>query len=117
MRAHGVPSFPDPVNGRLMLRTTKGGPLDPSDPHFQAAQQSCKSLAPAGVGSGSDPAQQAQMLKFVDCMRKNGVPKFPDPGADGRIMFQQGTGVDPNSPAFQSAQAKCADLMPGGGPK
>jgi hypothetical protein len=38
-------------------------------------------------------------------MRANGVPNFPDPNGQGVI---QGTGIDPNSAAFQAAQQKCS---------
>jgi hypothetical protein len=114
MRKNGVPTFPDPVNGRLQLQVTKGGPLDPSNPKFQSAQQACKSLEPAGLYSGANQSssQQQASLKFVQCMRKNGVPNFPDP-QDGRFLI--GNGVDPNSPQFQKAMQACRQLLPGGG--
>lgn len=113
MREHGVPSFPDPVNGQLQLRVTKGGPLDPSSPQFQSAQQACKSLEPPNLqgGSGQSNQQQDQMLKFVSCMRQHGVTDFPDP-QNGRFVITGG--VDPNSPAFQSAMTACRKLLPGG---
>jgi hypothetical protein len=115
MRSHGVPGFPDPVNGRLLLQGTKGGPVDPDSPQFQAAEKACKSLAPPGIGgSGQNTQQQNQMLKFVSCMRKNGVPDFPDPEG-GKITIKGGT-VDPNSPQFQAAQKTCQKLLPGGAP-
>jgi hypothetical protein len=47
-------------------------------------------------------------------MRANGVPDFPDPSSSGG--FQIGPGVDPTSPVFQTAQAKCQKLMGGGFP-
>ena len=113
MREHGVPSFPDPVNGQLRLQVTKGGPLDPSSPGFQAAQQACKSLEPPGLqsGSGQSTQQQSQMLEFVSCMRQHGVSNFPDP-SNGRFVITGG--VDPNSPQFQSAMQACRKLLPGG---
>lgn len=71
------------------------------------------------TGSGSRPSQ-AQMeqdaLKYSGCMRSNGVPHFPDPTAGGGFQFQTGSGIDPSSPAFTAAQAKCSKLLPGGGP-
>jgi len=47
-------------------------------------------------------------------MRTNGVPNFPDPKGGGGI--QLGPGMNPRSPAFQSAHSKCKHLLPGGGP-
>jgi hypothetical protein len=111
MRSHGVESFPDPVNGQLPLRVTKGGDLDPNSPQFQSAQRACQSLAPSGVvNPAPSTSQQDQSLEFVSCMRKNGVPDFPDP-QNGQFTI---TGVDPNSPQFQSAIGKCQNLIPGG---
>jgi hypothetical protein len=116
MRKNGLPSFPDPVNGQLQLMVTKGGALDPDSPQFQAAQKACKSFEPPGLGSGAgqNPQQQSQMLKYVSCMRKNGVPDFPDPQG-GTIKFTGGK-VDPNSAQFKSAMQTCRKLLSGGAP-
>jgi hypothetical protein len=46
-------------------------------------------------------------------MRANGVPSFPDPNP-GIAGFPVG-GL-PASPATRTAQAKCHNLLPGGGP-
>ena len=51
-------------------------------------------------------------MKLSACMRSNGVPNFPDPNAQGVI---QGSGIDPNSPAFQKAMQTCQKLTPNGG--
>jgi hypothetical protein len=111
MRKNGVPEFPDPVNGRVQLKARKGSGLDPESPQFKAAEQACKALAPNGGASGgrTDPA----MLKFAQCMRKNGVPNFPDPDG-GKLIIRPDQGVDPNSPQFQAAQKACRKLLPGG---
>jgi hypothetical protein len=115
MRANGAPSFPDPVDGRLQLQVKPGSDLDPNSPTFQAAQKACKSLEPAGVSKGGGgQAQQDAMLKFVSCMRKNGVPNFPDPQPDGRMLINPAAGVDPGSAVFKAAQTTCQKLLPGG---
>jgi hypothetical protein len=115
MRENGVPSYPDPVDGRLQLQARKGSDLDPESATFKAAVEKCESLEPAGLQQqGQDPAQQAQMLKWVACMRENGVPNMPDPQADGRMLMDGNSGVDPDSQAFKDAQTKCRDQLPGG---
>ena len=48
-------------------------------------------------------------------MRADGVPNFPDPQPGGGFMFKAGTGIDPSSPAFKAAQAKCSKFLPSGG--
>jgi hypothetical protein len=58
-------------------------------------------------------------VKFAACMRKHGVPNFPDPNSQGGIQISpsSGSGLDPNSPTFQAAQKACGSkLGPGGGP-
>jgi hypothetical protein len=54
----------------------------------------------------------AQLLKYAACMRKHGVPNFPDPSANDGFALQ----MDPSSPGFVAAQATCHKLLPGGGP-
>ncbi len=66
----------------------------------------------AGSGPSSPGALDSEALAFSKCMRANGVPDFPDPNAGGGFVFQQGAGVNPSSPLFEAAQAKCQKLMP-----
>jgi hypothetical protein len=49
-------------------------------------------------------------LKFAECMRSHDVPNFPDPGASGG-GFHPMAGVNPSSPAFQSANTACNKLL------
>lgn len=53
--------------------------------------------------------------KFSECMRKHGVTNFPDPNGQGVILIHSGMGIDPGSPAFQSARSVCEKLLPNGG--
>lgn len=78
------------------------------------ALAACGSSAKSSTGSGS--SLEAAGVKFAACMRSHGVPTFPDPGASGGIQFSTGSGIDPQSPAFQSARSACSKLLPGGGP-
>jgi hypothetical protein len=60
---------------------------------------------------GSDPA-----LQLARCMRAHGVSNFPDPRPGGGGI-QLGPGVNPQSPAFQSAKRACKEFFPdNGGP-
>jgi hypothetical protein len=65
--------------------------------------------------AGAKPNQSA-FLAFSICMRSHGVPKFPDPSSTGGIQISIGSGIDPQSPAFQAARQHCRRLLPGGGP-
>jgi hypothetical protein len=68
-----------------------------------------------GTGTSAKTASD-QALKFASCMRSNGVPNFPDASAGGGIQISPGSGLNPQSPAFQAAQKACGKLLPGGGP-
>lgn len=53
--------------------------------------------------------------KFSTCMRKHGLPSYPDPNGQGVITIHSGMGLDPGSPTFRSAQSVCEKLLPNGG--
>jgi hypothetical protein len=55
-------------------------------------------------------------LAFAKCMRSNGVPAFPDPSPVRGELFALPSGVDPASPGFMAAQAKCHRLLGAGPP-
>lgn len=129
MRSHGMPNFPDPVqgaNGSIGLQI-KGGPgtgLDPSSAAFQSAQNACKSLLPnGGVTKPMTPAEQQKWLSWASCIRHHGIPDFPDPqfgnGGGVRITTQGGAGksLGPDDPQMQAAQNACKALMPSLGGK
>jgi hypothetical protein len=136
MRANGVPNFPDPgsnggggvqinasqSSGSGQTLTVNGVPV--SAPAFQAANQKCQKDLPKGGGPPISSAQlnrlRAGALAVARCMRAHGVPNFPDPivgrGPGGRGVGMKvgiggpGSGIDPSSPAFQSAQKLCGPL-------
>jgi len=139
MRSHGVPQFPDPGSSGAFGLQKGSGPggqnsisvdghtLNVSAPAFQHAMQACHKYQPKGPPLTS--AQIAQLkqgaLKMAQCMRRNGVPNFPDPqvttgpGGNG-IAVRMGLGntggsqaaqLNPRSPAFQKAMNKCGALM------
>lgn len=54
------------------------------------------------------------LIAFSKCMRAHGVTNFPDPSSTGLNL--NGTGINPQSPAFRTAQTTCSKLLPGGGP-
>jgi hypothetical protein len=74
---------------------------------------------PSSTATSAPPAGKGldQALKYSDCMRRNGVPSFPDPQqTDGGASINIGkdSGIDPESPQFKAAENACASLRPGG---
>jgi hypothetical protein len=113
MRAHGVPSFPDPDN-KGNYPAVDPQRLGVSSSQYQAAEQTCQPLLPTG---GSLEQQTNQCLWFGDCppallqqvldierrysqcIRSHGVPNWPDPTLNkGRPAFNlSAAGIDPQS--------------------
>jgi hypothetical protein len=117
MRSHGEPNFPDPNAQGVISVTPDSGIKDSSQ--LRAAQQACrKDLPNGGVPT---PAQQqearAQALAFSACMRRNGLPNFPDPqfGSGGQVEMRVGSssGLSKSSPQFQHAVTACQKDIPG----
>ncbi|HWF25549.1 MAG TPA: hypothetical protein VG275_08885 [Solirubrobacteraceae bacterium] len=119
MRAHGVPNYPDPTKGPggegFSISTSPGSDtltvdgITFSGPVFQAAEKTCKLF---GGGTAPPPISESQKIAqfhFAQCMRKHGVPNFPDPvfPASGGVERQSAPGLNRNSPAVQHAAAIC----------
>ena len=76
----------------------------------------CGGTGPSGKTGTNAKAASDLALKFASCMRVNGVPNFPDPSSSGEIQIAPGSGLNPQSPAFEAAQKRCGKLLPGGNP-
>jgi hypothetical protein len=76
-------------------------------------------VAIAACGSGHSKTATAsdhfdQGVKFAACMRSHGLTNFPDPSSGGGgIQIKSGSGINPFSPAFKTAQTACKKLLPG----
>jgi hypothetical protein len=122
MRTHGEPNMPDPssTGGSVHVSITPGSGVNPNSPQFTRASNACKHLLPNnGVSPGNSitPADQADYLRATACMRSHGVPDFPDPDfQNGSVTFTIRRPLDPNSPQYKSALARCQKLIPAGLP-
>jgi hypothetical protein len=119
MRAHGVPTYPDPIKSPggegFPIREALGGGtvtvegIPFSGPAFEAAEKTCKLF---GGGTGPAPVSETQKLAlfhFSECMRKHGVPDYPDPSfpAGGGIERPSVPGLNLNAPSVTKAAAVC----------
>jgi hypothetical protein len=126
MRQNGVTAYPDPAaDGHIELGV---GKIDRSSAAYKQALAACKSLEPAnktgvdqpqrGPISGGPPPSgvpqpigvqnTAALRDYVSCMRRSGVPAFPDPNPSG--MFD----ADPSDPKVSAANKSCAKYLPAG---
>jgi hypothetical protein len=117
MRSHGVSDFPDPTTspGGGVGIQVNGGPgsdLNPDNPTFKAAKQTCRALLPGGEQPAALSAPKtAAEVKWARCMRAHGLPSFPDPNAQGAFDSSK---FDESSPAFSTASNACRSLQPTG---
>ena len=79
----------------------------------EVASVSAGGATPAASASAAADPEQGR--KFAACMRENGVPDFPDPGADGDFDMGQLRDADIDRQKLQQAQEACRELAPNGG--
>ena len=126
MRSTGVPNFPDPSGSGKFPSAQQ---LGVSSSRYQAADNACRHLLPAGANGQLSAAETQQLLtgmhRFSGCMRSHGVPNWPDPTTDsaGQPVFDIGshgiTHTERHSPRIEAAMSECQHVLPGwlaGGP-
>jgi hypothetical protein len=110
-RSHGDPDQSDPTvsaDGVIHIYVPQGA-QPAGDLHertgtcSQYVAQAANELKAANPVA--PPPDQAEQLKYVACMRANGVPNYPYPNGDQTTF--NGTGVDPDSPAVQRVNQLC----------
>jgi hypothetical protein len=67
---------------------------------------------PGATGTAVDKSatDQDKGVRFAECIRRHGVPHFPDPNAKGDYNF----GIDVTPAVWQKAVDACKDLEPPG---
>ena len=116
MRAHGVPSFPDP-DGSGSLPKSQVAQLAAGAPQFVPAHRTCEHLLPNGGQPSPAQVQQAwnDMRSFARCMRSHGVPDWPDPARtsqqDQRPFFHVPDNIDPNAPQITTKIRACQRVL------
>jgi hypothetical protein len=120
VRSLGVPNFPDPRPGASNAKFPGAQQLGVSSSRYQAAENDCERLLPAGVGdqfpSAEIPLLLSGMREFSQCVRAHGVPNWPDPTVDSsghpgfNLVGIQGLNSD--SPQVQAVLNQCQHLIP-----
>jgi hypothetical protein len=130
MRRHGDPDQADPtigVNNVIDIPwnpatpggyygTNKGGQGN-SGPGQYCRQYLAAAQTALRGGRPLKAPNAAALVGFSECMRANGVPDFPDPGANGSLILPGGPGRQ-NNPTFKNAARVCTRKtgvsLPGG---
>jgi hypothetical protein len=120
IRAHGVPSFPDPgatagPGEDSFLGIAIPASIDMQSPAAESAFTSCRGLIASIISPHGKPSISASMkeslIAHAQCMRTHGVPAYQDPifPPGGGIEVFDAPGVNAQSPAYQHAQAACGN--------
>jgi hypothetical protein len=115
-----TPPRAHPLAAAVLLSVTLalagcGGSSSPTVAHISSGKGASPASSEGGGSSPESPASLEQAgVAYAKCMRANGVPNFPDPKAGGGFLFHARGGMNPSSPAFKAAQAKCRHFMPPG---
>jgi hypothetical protein len=114
MRSNGLTTFPDPNANGQGFGNQQQQQQERSDPHFSTALSTCQHLLPSGVSPQAKPTpNNAQLVRFAQCMRSHGVRNYPDPNPNVSVSSQLAqAGINPNSPSFQNTLNTCDRLAP-----
>jgi len=106
MRDAGFSWWPDPdTSGRIDSSPPAGVVVD--EAKLSKAQQDCSSKYMNPAQAPAMSAEDIQTLKaYSKCMRDNGLPKFPDPDANGNIDLGKAK-IQDNTPAWKKATDAC----------
>lgn len=116
MRDNGLPDFPDPDReGHIPIEDDS---LDMDSDVAKKANETCEPLMPKESEAEQQEDYNAD-LEFAKCMRKEGIPGFPDPPAPGSEPATQGdtndgTGFELGSEQFKAVVETCGELLPEG---
>ena len=121
MRQHGVPNFPNPVDGHIMLSPASG--IDPDSPTVQAAAAACAKYAPRGgspqaaaaaATPGSWPALAASLTAAATAGRFSGavlVARDGDTELDAGYGFADRATGTANTPGTRFCIASIGKLF------
>jgi hypothetical protein len=115
MRAHGDPSQSDPVidsAGDIEISMTNVSDAMSSQAHSSSGPCGHYLAAASSALRDGQPMpkgpSEGQLLRYAQCMRANGVPKYPDPVPGSNSTNLNGIGMSMASPVFVKANDLCA---------
>lgn len=106
LREQGL-KVPEPKSGQDSRGITIGG--DMSKEKMQAAMEKC-GLGGGSKGGGVSQADKDKMLKYAQCMRKNGFD-MPDPKFDGGAMQAQPMPKGAEAKKMEKAAEACKGIV------
>jgi hypothetical protein len=72
----------------------------------------CGGNSPTGPAPATTGPPLQRLVAYSACMRRNGVPSFPDPTTQGNLLITPSDHINPASPQVKRAQSACEKLSP-----
>ncbi len=101
------------IAGVIALSLLAAGCGGSSGSGAKVAQVGSTQMTTTGAGSSRSDKLDAAVA-YAACMRKHGVPKFPDPNVSGSDTGPS-LGMSKGAPQFKRAERACRKLLPNGG--
>jgi hypothetical protein len=114
-RRHGDPEQSDPTidaYGVINIVTPQVGIISGGSEQVTGTCSSYLARAQNELRAANPVAaapNQVELIKYVNCMRANGVPNYPYPNGDKTSFI--GTGVDPQSPEVEGVNDECGNKL------
>ena len=115
MRSHGDPGQSDPVinsDNDIQMSMTNVSNAMSSQAHSSSGPCGrCLAAASSALRDGQPMPKgpdEAQLLRYAQCMQANGVPKYPDPVPGSSSTNLNDIGMSMTSPVFVKANDLCA---------
>ena len=96
-----------------LLAAACGSP-SPAGTGSPSAAGPANSSTAAGSAAGTSATAQSAVA-YSQCMRADGVPKYPDPASGGQLPKGDAQAFGVSDSQFQAAQHTCQHLLPTGG--
>ena len=109
MRSQGISWYPDPQPNGDMVASEP-----PGDDHqkLEAAEQACRKYNPINEANPISSEDFAKLRKMSQCMRDQGIAKYPDPDPNGGVTLDKSSGISPDDPSFKKALDECKKYGP-----
>ncbi|MEV0528483.1 hypothetical protein AB0I66_34170 [Streptomyces sp. NPDC050439] len=107
LRKHGL-KVSEPKSGEDTRGITIGG--DMTKEKMEAAMKACTGKGGGMSGRGPSQADKDKMLKYAQCMRKNGF-NMPDPKFEGGAVEAQKVPKGAEAKKMEKAAKACKDIV------
>ncbi|MFJ2033001.1 hypothetical protein [Streptosporangium sp. NPDC087985] len=106
MRENGVDMADPDGSGQIRLKAHKG-----EEAKTEKAMKQCQHFMEDAIGdqgAAPDPKRRDEMIKYVQCMREQGID-IPDPDPNGRLRLKLPQGGEQK---MKAAEAACKEFAP-----